>query len=273
MRTLERAPSPDTTDTTATTARLNGIVDDIVDALRDVITAHRVTWDEYRSATEWLAAAGQQGFEIPLMMDVFLSTTVDDVEASVEGTASNVEGPFYVPGAPMLAEPYVLPRRPDEPGEILVFSGRVSSTDGSPLAGALVDVWQDNGAGEYSHFHPGVPEHNLRGRMLTDADGRFEFETVVPVPYEIPTTGATGRLLRAMDRAPVRPAHVHFKISHESARPLTTQVYFAGDAWLDRDVVVGAVKESLVAAVEHRSGRGTAATATCSYDFVLPPAD
>lgn len=247
--------------------RLATIVDDVVDALRDVIRTHSVTFDEYRIAGEWLTAAGQQGFEIPLLLDLFLSTTVDDVESPAEGaTESNVEGPFYVPDAPLLELPYVLPRREDEPGETLTFSGSVTAADGSPLAGALVDVWQDNGDGEYSHFHPGVPEHNLRGRLLADADGRFEFETVLPVPYEIPTEGATGQLLRALGRSAFRPAHVHFKVSHESARSLTTQIYLAGDPWLDADVVVGAVKDTLVTPVV-RSGDGQA---RCSYDFVLP---
>ena len=87
-----------------------------------------------------------------------------------------------------------------------MFSGSVTSTDGTPLAGALLDVWQDNGAGEYSHFHPGVPEHNLRGRLVTDADGRFEVETVLPVPYEIPTDGAVAPSSRRWEAGlPPRP--------------------------------------------------------------------
>lgn len=265
MTTLE---TPLTTNT-----RLAAIVDDVVDALREVIRTHGVTFDEYRVATEWLTTAGQQGFQIPLLLDLFLSTTVDEVDTSTSGgTESNVEGPFYLPDMPMLEAPYVLPRRKDEPGEVLVFSGSVTSTDGSPLPGAVVDVWQDNGAGEYSHFHPGVPEHNLRGRLVTDADGRFELETILPVAYEIPTDGAVGRLLDALGRSAFRPAHVHFKVSHEDASPLTTQIYFAGDPWLDQDVVVGAVKPELVTPVVW-DDHGGSVRAACSYDFVLAPTD
>jgi catechol 1,2-dioxygenase len=266
MTILETTPTNDT--------RLGAIVDDVVGAIQGVVTAHRVTWEEYRAATDWLMSAGQQGFEIPLLMDVFLSTTVDDVQSpDAGGTESNVEGPFYIAEAPMLTRPYALPMREDEPGDVLVFSGTVRATDGSPLAGALVDVWQDNGAGEYSHFHPGVPEHNLRGRLVANDDGRFEFRTVLPVPYEIPTNGATGRLLAALGRPAFRPAHVHFKVSHEAARPLTTQIYFCDDPWLDGDVVVGAVKESLVTPVVWHDANGEQPHATCSYDFVLPPVD
>jgi catechol 1,2-dioxygenase len=251
-----------------TNTRVQEIFDDVIDALRDVIVRHRVSWDEYRVATDWLTMAGNQGYEIPLLMDIFLSTTVDDLNFPANGgTESNVEGPFYIPDAPMLTAPYVLPRRQSEPGEKLVFSGTVRSVDGSPLPGAVVDVWQANGAGEYSHFHPDVPEYNLRGRLLADAEGRFEFETVTPDSYEIPKAGATGQLMAALGRPCFRPSHIHFKVTHKSARPLTTQVYFAADPWLHSDVV-GAMKDSLVTTLI-RNGRSGAA---CTFDFVLTPA-
>ncbi len=251
--------------------RVVEIVDDVAAALRDVIRKHRVTADEYRAAVAWLTWAGEQEAEIALLLDVYLAATVDDVQtAMLGGTDSNTEGPFYIPDAPLLTLPYVLPRRVDEPGEVLVFSGSVTSTEDVPLAGALVDVWQDNGAGEYSHFHSDVPENNLRGRLVTDADGRFELETVMPVAYEIPKSGATGHLLAATGRPAFRPAHMHFKISHASARPLTTQVYFEGDPWLDDDVI-GAVRAPLVTKVVRSAEDAADQRARCSYDFVLPP--
>ena len=254
------------TDADQTTqARLNAIVDDVQQALLDIIAKHRITAEEFRAATMFFAEAGQQHLEIPMMLDVFLAAAVDDVaHATADGTENNVEGPVYIAGAPMLERPFVLPKREDEAGEKLIFSGTVRSTDGTPLAGALLDVWQANGAAEYSHFNPGVPEYNLRGKLTTDDDGRFEFETVVPSAYEIPKGGATGKLLAALGRSAFRPGHIHFKISHEAASPLTTQIYFEGDPWLDSDVV-GAVKSSLVTKLTHGPSH-----ATCSYDFVLP---
>jgi catechol 1,2-dioxygenase len=127
----------------------------------------------------------------------------------------------------------------------------------------MLDVWQCNGIGEYSHFHPGVPEYNLRGRLTTDESGRYEFQTVVPSPYEIPKAGATGKLLDALGRHAFRPAHIHFKLSNADFQPWTTQIYFEGDPWLDSDVV-GAVKPELVVALQ-RDGN----MATGTYDFVL----
>lgn len=83
--------------------------------------------------------------------------------------------------------------------------------------------------------------------LVTDEDGNFEVETVVPLCYGIPEAGATGRLMAALGRHCFRPGHIHFKVSAEGVRPLTTQVYFEGDPYLDSDVV-GAVKDSLGAA-------------------------
>jgi len=258
-------------ETTATTKpRLNAIVDDIHEALVEIITRHRVTLDEYRAAVQWLTNAGQQHLEIPLLLDVFLASTLDDLAHETgEGTESNVEGPVYVPGAPRLERPYVLPRREDEPGERLIFSGTVHSAGGSPLAGANLDIWQANGACEYSHFQPGVPEYNLRGQLTTDDSGAFEFETVVPAPYEVPNTGATGQLLAALGRHAFRPAHIHFKLSHEDAAPLTTQIYFEGDPCLNSDVV-GAAKKSLVTKLSRHEDDDRRPYAACSFDFVLP---
>jgi catechol 1,2-dioxygenase len=253
---------------TLTRSRVDVIFTDVIEALSHIIEKHHVRWEEFGAATQWLALAGSQGHEIPLMLDVFLSTPVDNVNACEEGTESNVEGPFYVADAPRLEQPYVLPKRADEPGEPLVFSGMVRRTDGTPLAGAMLDVWQANGNGEYSHFHPDVPESNLRGRFTTDAEGRYTFETVVPAPYEIPKTGATGQLLAALGRSAFRPGHIHVKLSHEDVRPLTTQVYFEGDPYIDNDVV-GAVKAPLITRLSHHSAEDGTTYASATFDFEL----
>lgn len=262
--------APESTATVDTT-RLAAIVDDVQTALISVIARHGVTYDEYRAATLWLMNAGTQHLEIPLLLDVFLAQAVDDLNHEIgDGTECNVEGPVYVPGAPELTAPYVLPQRIDEPGQKLVFAGTVRDTEGRALADAVLDVWQANGAGEYSCFTPGVPEFNLRGTLRTDADGRFEFSTVIPSEYPIPLGGSTGQLLALLGRSGIRPAHIHFKISHPDATPLTTQIYFADDPYLDNDVV-GASKRSLSVAPERHVDDHGRRWATCSFDFVLVP--
>lgn len=257
-----------TVPTPTMNVRVDAIFSDVYDAICEIITKHHVSYEEYRTTVDWLTKAGAQEHEIPLLVDVFLATPVDNANyAGHGGTECNAEGPFYVPGAPRLERPYVLPKR-DQDGEVLLFSGTVRSIDGTPLSGALLDVWQASGNAEYSFVHPDVPEYNLRGQFTADAQGRFEFETVIPSPYTVPDMGATGELLIALGRVPWRPAHVHFKITHPKASPLTTQIYFEGDPWIDEDVV-GAVKAPLIVALDRLQDENAHPYAACSYDFVL----
>ncbi|MBI3301792.1 MAG: hypothetical protein HYZ72_06905 [Deltaproteobacteria bacterium] len=145
------------------------------------------------------------------------------------------------------------------------------------VAGALVDVWQTAPNGLYENQEPHQPDYNLRGRMLTDEQGHYEFQTVVPVSYQIPTDGLVGTLLRTLGRHAWRPAHIHFKVSADGYEPLTTMIFMEGDPYLDRDAVF-AVKNSLVVALEKHDSPQEAAkrnvTApfyTASYEFGLKP--
>jgi catechol 1,2-dioxygenase len=252
------------------------IVGDILEAVRGVIRRHGVTYPEYRRAIDFLAGAGQAG-ELPLLCDVLLESVVDEsVPPAAGATDSNVEGPFFAAGAPDLGAgagddaPVRLPMRPDEPGEPLLFTGTVRSTDGSPLAGAVLDVWQADAAGRYSRFAPGLPEWNLRGRVTTGDGGRFAIRTVVPHAYDIPGEPHTAQVLRLLGLEPHRPAHIHVRLEAGGHAPLTTQVYFAGDPWLEHDVV-GAARPSLVTKLEPAEGPGPAGF-TCRFDFTLAPA-
>jgi catechol 1,2-dioxygenase len=252
--------------------RAGAIVKDILDAVREVIRRHEVTYPEYRQAIGFLAGAGQRG-ELPLLCDVLLETVVDEAAGTIPGaTDSNVEGPFFVAGAPAVAAGddglAVLPRRADEPGDSLVFAGVVRSTGGSPVPGAVLDLWQADAAGLYSGFAPDPPEWNLRGRVTTGPDGGFAVDTVVPQAYDIPGEPHTARILELLGLEPHRPAHIHVRLEAEGHAPLTTQVYFAGDPWLDHDVV-GAARPSLVTKLEPAAD--AAGGYTCRFDFTLVP--
>ena len=256
-------------------SRTATIVQDTVEALRAVIRRHGVTHPEYREAIRFLGAAAERG-ELALLCDVLFESVVDEAGAQAPGaTDTNVEGPFFAAGAPT-AEPAGdgvarLPMRPDEPGDRLLFTGVVRSTGGEPLPGAVLDLWQADAQGRYSRFDPdpGLPEWNLRGRVATDADGRFAIETVVPGAYDIPGEPHTARVLELLGLAPHRPAHLHVKVERAGHVPLTTQVYFAGDPWLEHDVV-GAARPSLVTKLEPDDGPDGAGF-TCQFDFTLAP--
>jgi len=260
--------------------RLVGAVDRIVQALHDVVREHDVKEHELRQVLGFLTELGTAD-EWPLMADVLgVSVAVDGNTYPREGqeTASNVEGPFWRSDAPLVEAPVAL-CGPDEPGEALLFSGRVvSAGDQRPLAGALLDVWQTSQAGWYDHQDPSQPEWNLRRRFRADAEGRYEFRTVVPSPYEIPKSGPVGRFLAAVGRHPWRPAHLHVKLTHEGFRPLTTMLYFEGDPWLHDDTISSVKPELTVALTKHDRHEETASRGldrpffTSGYDFALRPA-
>jgi catechol 1,2-dioxygenase len=264
----------------ASNERVAEVATDLIRVIENCLVTHGVTHQEYRAAWAWLQQLAESG-EVPLCLDVFFESTVErSTFDGLPGSAGTVEGPYYVPDAPVLAEqPCVLPMREDEPGQVMVFAGRVTDLDGRPLPGATVDLWQAGNDGTYSNFVGTAPEMNLRGRLTANESGEVLVRTIRPAPYRIPHHGPTGQLLEMLGRHPWRPAHLHFKVSAPGCQDLVTQLYFAGGEWLDGDGdVVGAVKDDLVVKVhDHISPEVQAAfglpedTQFTEYDFALRP--
>lgn len=232
-----------------------------------------VSYTEYDAAKSWLISVGEAG-EWPLFMDVFFEHVVEKAAAKKSsGSQSSIQGPFYVADAPLLGSAGTVPMRDDEPGAKLAIRGHVRSTDGTTIAGAIVDHWQAGGDGWYSHFcPPGAdgapvsPDGNLRARFETDATGAFEIHTVVPAPYMIPHDGPTGQLLEAAGWHPWRPAHLHYFVDADGHDRLTTQLFIADDKWLGTDVA-GADKPDLVV----NPTPGADGELEVTYDFTLQP--
>ena len=116
--------------------------------------------------------------------------------AALPVTESTVLGPFYVAGAPRRGYGESIAAEGDA-GEPVWVHGRVLGTDGEPIAGAELDVWQNGHDRLYAVQRPEAPEDHLRGRFETRADGSFGFVAVRPVPYPIPDDGPVGQMLRA----------------------------------------------------------------------------
>jgi len=93
---------------------------------------------------------------------------------------------------------------------------------------------------------PGAqPDMNMRGLFTTDADGGYHYQTVKPLPYSIPTDGPVGKMLGAMGRHGMRPAHIHYIVEAAGYETLVTHIFVRGDPYLDSDSVFG-VKDSLI---------------------------
>lgn len=242
--------------------RLTVLVEAVSAALREIITTHHVTEDEWYAALRFLTEVGREDEFILLSDTMRLSVLVDELTHPDTGAATprDVLGPFWRP-APLLDHPATLVPE-DEPGERLLVRGRVTTTGGEPLAGAELDFWQCNAEGRYDVQIPGA-EPRYRGRLRTDRDGRYEVWTVVPPPYEVKKDGPVGRLLGRLGRHAWRPAHIHVKASAPGHAPLTTMLFIEGDPWLGDDVI-GADKPPLVVSLD-RSGDVTRA----AFDIVL----
>jgi catechol 1,2-dioxygenase len=123
--------------------------------------------------------------------------------------------------------------------------GQVTDSRGSPIANALIEVWQAAPNQLYDVQDEDQPSGHLRGSFRTDTAGAYRFLTILPVSYPIPNDGPAGKLLAALGRHPFRPAHVHFMISAPGFRKLITHLFFDGDRYLETDAVFG-VKPSLI---------------------------
>ena len=124
------------------------------------------------------------------------------------------------------------------------MSGTVRSTDGEPVPGALLDIWQADEDGLYDVQYEGLDEARGRGHLHSDDQGRYWFWTVQPEAYPIPTDGPVGSMLAATHRSPTRPAHVHFKVTAPGYQTLTTHVFDESDQYLDTDAVFGCAARS-----------------------------
>jgi hydroxyquinol 1,2-dioxygenase len=262
-----------------TDARFKQIMESLIRHLHAFVREVELTEAEWFAGIQFLTATGQKcddkRQEYILLSDTLgVSMLVDALNhrKPAGATESTVLGPFYVQGAPEF--PSGANIADGVAGEPTYFSGRVHSPDGTPIAGATLDLWSTDGDGWYDVQRPNG-DMRARGKIRTDAQGRYAFWTVKPVSYPVPTDGPVGKMLLKMGRHPYRPAHTHMIVSAEGYEPVTTHLFVDGDKYLESDAVFG-VKNSLVANFA-RKEPGTAPDGkrmaspyyTVNYDFGL----
>jgi len=212
------------------------LLGDLCKAIEDL----DITPTEFWSGVSYMSAAGAAS-ELGLLaaglgLERFLDIRADEAEqkAGLEGgTPRTIEGPLYVAGAP---ESVGFARLDDgtesDRGDVLFMQGTVFDQHGEPLPGATVEVWHANLLGNYSFFDQTQSHFNLRRTIVTDADGRYGFRSIIPVGYGCPPDGTTQQLLDLLGRHGRRPAHIHFFVSAPGHRKLTTQINIDGDEYL-----------------------------------------
>lgn len=170
-------------------------------------------------------------------------------------TERNIEGPFFRASAPFRAK--ITP--PLAPGVVMLVRGRVwSFGTKKPIPHATLDIWQASAQGRYDNDDPGKPPApNVflnRARLITDESGVYEFETIHPGHYPL-------------DETRLRPAHIHYRISHPQHKTLIMQLYFKGDRHIEGDPFV---RPSLIIELEKRE-IGEATYESGVFDIVLAP--
>lgn len=232
--------------------RFGELITSLIRHLHAFVREIRPTPEEWLQGLGFLVRTGQISDayrnEFILLSDMLgLTSAVDDVNfvGGSDATPSSVEGPFHSVAPARENGDWIAAGAERDRAEPMVVRGRVTDTDGTPVAGATVDIWQADDAGHYDTQDPQQELGNLRGLFTTAADGSYWFRSVVPASYPVPTDGPGGELLRATGRHPMRPAHVHYRVEAAGHRPVTTHVFVAGDPYLDSDAAFG-VKSELV---------------------------
>lgn len=249
--------------------RLKEVMSSVIRHLHAVVREVEPTPQEWFSAIQFLTQTGHRCDDVRqeyiLLSDTLgVSMLMDAINnrKPAGATESSVLGPFYVEGAP---EKHTGADLAPGQGPGVVVHGSVRSVDGQALTSATLDVWQTAPNGLYHVQDSQAEKYHLCGKVSVAADGSYSFRTLKPVSYAIPTDGPVGKLLDKLGRHPYRPAHIHFIVSAPGYKPVVTQLFTEGDAYLESDAVFG-VKNSLVIDYEKAGEEWKV-----SYDFVLEP--
>ena len=265
--------------------RLREIMTSLVKHLHGFVRDVRLTEAEFREATAILNEMGKLASdthnEMVLMAgSLGVSSLVCLLNNGDNGnteTSQSLLGPFWRLNSPAVPNGGTIIRS-DTPGDTLFVNARVQDAAGNPVVGAEVDVWHASPVGLYENQDPEQAEMNLRGKFTTDEDGRFWFRTVKMVGYPIPTDTVVGRLLKAQDRHPYRPAHLHALVYKQGFKVLISQVYDPHDPHIDTDVQFGVTKALIGDFIRHDEPHPTypdvaAPWYSLDYVYVMEPGE
>ncbi len=268
---LKRAPD----------ARFREIMSAFVRHLHDFVREVRLTEEEFHAGLAYVNALGKHSSEthneaVLMAGSLGLSALICLINNGGRGateTDHNMLGPFWRMHSPATPNGGSIVRSPT-PGPALFVDASFRDAHGRPIAGAEVDVWHSSPEGFYENQDPVQADMNLRGKFLTDGDGRIAFRSVKPAGYPIPIDGPTGDLLRAQGRHNMRPAHLHFLARKDGFKTLISQVYVQDDRLLDTDVQFGVTRHLVGDYVRHDNEKAPAADVegpwySLKHDFVM----
>ncbi|HKT01154.1 MAG TPA: protocatechuate 3,4-dioxygenase subunit beta [Rugosimonospora sp.] len=183
-----------------------------------------------------------EGLHPPLLSPAYKSTVLRapaQPPVVLPQNLTEVTGPLLGPGRVKDSDADLTAQHAGEPlGQRIIVYGRVLDSDGRPVPDTLVEVWQANAAGRYNHARdnwpaPLDPNFTGAGRVLTDAQGRYRFQTIKPGAYP------WGNHHNAW-----RPAHIHFSLFGRAfTQRLVTQMYFPDDPMFPYDPIFNSIPD------------------------------
>jgi catechol 1,2-dioxygenase len=239
-------------------ARVREILIALVKHLHAFARDVHLTEEEFQTAVNYVIQLGQRTTDthneaVLMSGSLGFSTLICLLNNGNKGqteTTANLLGPFWRLNSPRTENGGSIVRSPT-PGPALFVNAVVRDQAGKPIAGAEVDVWHSSPEGFYEQQDPKQVPMNLRGKFMTDAEGRFSFRSVKPAGYPIPIDGPVGDLVRATGRHHYRPAHLHFLIFKEGFKTLISQIYVNDDEQLESDVQFGVTRALIGNFVRH----------------------
>jgi hydroxyquinol 1,2-dioxygenase len=242
--------------------RFREIMSAFVRHLHDFAREVKLTEQEFQDAVGYVIALGkhtnENHNEAVLMAGTLgvsaLICLLNNGDRGQTETDANLLGPFWRMDSPLTPNGGSIVRSPT-PGPALFVDASFRGVDGRPIAGAEVDIWQSSPEGFYENQDPLQSDMNLRGKFITDAQGRISFRSVKPAGYPIPIDGPVGELLRAQRRHNMRPAHLHFLAYKGRFKTLISQLYAPDDKHIDNDVQFGVTRHLIGNYVRHDEPR------------------
>lgn len=246
---------------TAEDARLREVMQSLTRHLHAFVRDVRLTEAEWNAGIEFLTAAGhitddtrQEFILLSDVLGVSMQTITVSNTAYKDATEATVFGPFFVDDAPEIDLGGNIAG--GAPGVPCWVEGTVTDTEGNPIPGARIEVWEADEDGMYDVQYD---DGRVAGRahLFSDADGGYRFWGITPTPYPIPHDGPVGKMLEAVGRSPYRAAHLHFMVTAPGHRTLVTHIFVEGDPQLEAGDSVFGVKDSLIKTFEERGGEAT----------------
>lgn len=233
--------------------RMRAITEHIIEGIYGTIVKFDVSHDEIWAFHTFLNDLGKAnqagllsaGIGVERLLDILMDEK--DKKAGLLGkeTPRAIEGPLFVPGAP-LTKSFAVMNSEDDAGDPFVMEGKITDQDGNLVSGIILDAWMANSRGTYSIIDPTQAPYNNRRKIEVGSDGHYAIKGILPPGYAVPPNSPTQTVLDVLGREGNRPAHIHFMLVKPGYRHLTTQINLPGDKFLNEDFAFATRDELIV---------------------------